>query len=298
MAGDEEESKTGGAEGVEDDTAPKMKELHMRERAIARAEDLQETKVEGKMRDRSGLTELHFNETIQQAVNKKLDELEISNGRLNSAAKIFKKICGHYPAAIGKAVSKKERQDDALEEQSLVYGEIQFRTFALALEKIRHKYGGLSEPGGIFVDVGSGSGKPVFAAMLMHEFDRVIGIEILTGLHELSRDMEAIWHERKHKIGGITEKMSKTQIEFIRGDIFNVDWSDATLAFVNSTCFDDEMMNRLVEPADKMKPGSFFISFTRRIPSENWQVLEYERHLMSWGDATVFIHQRKADLQT
>jgi hypothetical protein len=37
--------------------------------------------------------------------------------------------------------------------------------------------------GGIFYDVGSGSGRGVFAATLLHNFDKAEGIEILTGLH-------------------------------------------------------------------------------------------------------------------
>lgn len=190
-------------------------------------------------------------------------------------------------------MSKKERQDEELDDQSLVYGEIQFRTFALTIEKIRYLYDGLRDSGGIFVDIGSGTGKAVFAAMLMHDFDRVIGIEILNGLHEISRDIEAIWHEQKGKIDGLSARTKKTQIDLIRGDAFKVDWADATLAFVNSTCFDEKMMETVAEHANKMQTGSFLISFTRRLPSEEWQLLEYERHIMSWGDATVFIHQRK-----
>jgi hypothetical protein len=45
--------------------------------------------------------------------------------------------------------------------------------------------------------------------------------------------------------------------------------------------------------ADEMAPGTFFFCLTKRLPSVNWTVLEFERHPMSWGEATVYIHQRK-----
>jgi hypothetical protein len=264
--------------------------LGMRERAITRAEDLSLARVEA-------------------AVLARLAELEVKPDRLRRAGKAFHTIAGQYPAAIGKAVSKKERDEEeerkggesgggssssSSSSSNLVYGEIHFGTFALALEKVRKKYGGLSEPGGVFVDVGSGTGKPVFAAMLMHEFDKVVGIEILEGLHQLSLELLAIWNENK-ATADVSQRTRATRVELVRGDALLLDWRDADVAFCNSTCFDALMMQQLAGKAELMKPGSFFITFTRRLPSARWQVLEYERHLMSWGDATVFIHQRKRD---
>ena len=35
----------------------------------------------------------------------------------------------------------------------------------------------------MFYDVGSGSGRGVFAAAFLHDFDKCVGIEILDGLH-------------------------------------------------------------------------------------------------------------------
>jgi hypothetical protein len=41
-----------------------------------------------------------------------------------------------------------------------------------------------------------------------------------------------------------------------------------------------------------MRKGSFFISMTKRLPSSDFEVLEYEMYRMSWGEATVFIMQK------
>ena len=60
---------------------------------------------------------------------------------------------------------------------TLAYGEIMFDPFAATFAKIR-RYGGLAARGGRFVDVGSGAGKAVFAAALLHEWDSLHGIEV------------------------------------------------------------------------------------------------------------------------
>lgn len=42
----------------------------------------------------------------------------------------------------------------------------------------------------------------------------------------------------------------------------------------NSTCFSDELMDQLAMKADSMKVGSFFITTTRRLPTDCFEVLE------------------------
>ena len=63
------------------------------------------------------------------------------------------------------------------------------------------RYGGLSEEGkGVYYDIGSGTGKPVFAAVLMHSFEKAVGIEILESLHNAALETLAFWNE--NVIGG------------------------------------------------------------------------------------------------
>lgn len=42
----------------------------------------------------------------------------------------------------------------------------------------------------IFFDLGSGSGKGIFAASMLFPFKKCIGIEILEGLYNISLDMK------------------------------------------------------------------------------------------------------------
>jgi hypothetical protein len=44
-----------------------------------------------------------------------------------------------------------------------------------------------------------------------------------------------------------------------------------------------------------LKKGAFVITFTKRIPSSEFTVVERELYQMSWGGATVFIHQKNSE---
>lgn len=64
------------------------------------------------------------------------------------------------------------------------------------------------------------------------------------------------------------------------------------MVFANSTCFSTELFNIMVSNSAKMRPGSFFVTFTRGLNSSDWKVMESEKYNMSWGEATVFIHMK------
>lgn len=112
---------------------------------------------------------------------------------------IFDSVMQSFPPTLGKAVSKKEREELQLKDPNLVYGEITFDTLGVVFEKIKKVYGrpfqGHSGPvgflqsrGGIFYDLGSGTGKGVIGAAILHNFDVCYGIECLEGLYSLSLD--------------------------------------------------------------------------------------------------------------
>jgi hypothetical protein len=86
----------------------------------------------------------------------------------------------------------------------------------------------------------------------------------------------------------------KPEISFINGDFLQLDWSDASLLFANSTCFSPDLMESLAIKAEEIKVGTFFITFTKKLPnlSDNWIVYDSFRRLMSWGIATVYIHKK------
>jgi hypothetical protein len=90
---------------------------------------------------------------------------------------------------LGKTLSRNEREQKTInEEKSLIYGEIDFHSFYRILRKINPK------AGGNFYDLGSGTGKAVIAARFIRDFNRCIGIEILSGLHSHARKIIDRWY--------------------------------------------------------------------------------------------------------
>lgn len=146
--------------------------------------------------------------------------------------------------------------------------------------------------GGVFYDLGSGTGKPTFAALLVHPFAKAQGIEILESLHSVSEALLARWNDEAfaERIG------TAPDVSFIHGSFLEAPWwEDADVVFMNSTCFDDTLMQHIATQAAGLKKGAFVISFTKRLPSHHFTVLEDEVYEMSWGGATVFIQQKTTD---
>lgn len=197
---------------------------------------------------------------------------------------------------MGKQISREERKNKNYQSPTLVYGEIEFWPFAEVFLRIKEKYGGLSHKGGVFVDIGCGTGKPVMAAALLHDFDICLGVEILENLVSACHKVLDVW---KWKIirdvsypDYMTEEKTRTQIDFLHTDATTLDWKAADVVFANSTCFNDALMTKISVKCDELKPGAFVITTTRAIENENFEILEVGKMGESWGEATVFI-QRK-----
>ena len=86
-------------------------------------------------------------------------------------------------------------------------------------------------------------------------------------------------------------------LEIFQGDFLLHDWSNSSVLFANSTCFSNELMLSLSKKAEELQRGTFFITFTKKLPelSNNWLICEGFKRLMSWGIATIYIHVKLID---
>ena len=115
--------------------------------------------------------------------------------------------------------------------------------------------------------------------------------QILEGLHAVSEKLLEEW--RSAELAPLLPAgSSAAALSFIRGDATAVDWSDADFLFANSTCYNEPLMTAIASTAERMKPGSFAVTFTKRLPSAAWQLLDSQTYSMSWGCATVCIHRK------
>lgn len=66
----------------------------------------------------------------------------------------------------------------------------------------------------------------------------------------------------------LTEHESLERKKFIKitlthGDATVINWSDADVVFINSTCFEDSLLEKLATQASDLKPGTFVFTVTK-----------------------------------
>lgn len=222
----------------------------------------------------------------------------------------YEEIVGELlPSAIGRNVSRREREDTfRIGDVNLTYGEMGFDAVAAVLFKIRDVYGkpriGHSGRAGVmqsigagnFIDLGSGMGKAVITAAVVHAFEKVVGVELLEGLHqisiELQKEVETIGPGLLLTEGG---DVRLSTIEFIRGDILDAGLADADVVLIHSACFTDKLMANLARHLSlQLKSGSFVITVSVQLPqtAEFDCVDAFVHELDGNQEALLFLHQK------
>lgn len=113
---------------------------------------------------------------------------------------------------------------------------------------------------------------------LLHDFECCCGIEILWGLHAAA---DLIVHKFKGRLAPILDRNSPQSVQVQCASFLDVDWSDGDIVFANSTCFEDDLMASMAKQAEKLKPGSVFITFTKGLGSDAFEIIERKRYRMS-----------------
>lgn len=81
-------------------------------------------------------------------------------------------------------------------------------------------------------------------------------------------------------------------VKFMCGDATVIEWYDADLVFIHPTCFDDILLKKMIENAEKMVPGSFIVTITKMINSDYFELMEAMSGEMSWGNSLIYIYKR------
>jgi SAM-dependent methyltransferase len=170
----------------------------------------------------------------------------------------------------------------AAEKVGLTYGEVVFKSMQKVFERLRIYSPNLFRgDGGLFYDLGSGSGRPVVMAATLHSFSVCSGIEILPSLHDLALEAKSSYDMIIFENSSVYPK-----VNFVLGSILNLDlcdWTDGDIVFSNSTAFDDCLFEEMSTLALRMKPGSLMVTLTANIVRpEYFEVLEELRLDMSW----------------
>lgn len=115
------------------------------------------------------------------------------------------------------------------------------------------------------------------------ESRRRVGVESLTRNGEKNAPCE-------NRLTKVLERVQKTkQGSFLAPEL---DWTDGDLVFTNSTCFAEDTLLAISVKAEALRTGARVVTFTTALKTAWLRVLLKRRYNMSWGPATVFVHQK------
>lgn len=195
---------------------------------------------------------------------------------------ILDQLYAPYPQSVFKELSREQMQISTEVKKTLVYGELTFASLCFVLtEALRH----CLEPSITFYDLGSGSGRQVLTASLYEPRVTVAkGIEIIPKMHEIACAAQ----ERLEAEFLPAFKHSPKLVEFICADIFQIDWSDANVVLLNSTCFTRDMLHTLEQNGlQSLKPGSVIVTLSKKLTHEKFYEVAVHERRMSWGTTQV-----------
>lgn len=181
-------------------------------------------------------------------------------------------------------LSIRERKRLKITEDAFIYGEIDFLSFFTLLDKVK------PNRGDVFYDLGSGTGKAVFATALYANVAKSCGIELLPGLCSMAEAQKAILAS---SIKNTTLNfLSLGSVQFINDNFVNCDISDANIIFINATCLSYATWETVLTKLEKTKPGTRVIVTTKKIQHDPFQIIYQGMVLMSWGMNSVNIYKK------
>jgi len=199
----------------------------------------------------------------------------------SKAKEVFESL---YETVNGRALSLEGRETQQLSSKSFVYGEVVFDAFYQLLKDAD------PQPGWTFVDCGSGTGKAVFVAHFMFDFPKSAGVELVDVLYNASAQVLENYEQNVRPT--IAEEIGDKQIKFIHGSIIDIDFTNVDFVFMNSTCFQEDLMLLMEDPLNTMKPGSKVITLSKTLRSPRFEQYKQQMYEFSWGQATAFYHRK------
>ena len=184
-------------------------------------------------------------------------------------------------------------------EDSLVYGEIDLHGFCQLLNDCILPHTTKED---VFYDLGSGSGRAVFAARFVSDMKECIGIELLENLHNLAMSVASLYKFQYN------HKFIHQEVKFVCSDLLNYEdwWTNGTVVYIPNLLFDDRLQNQIASKAKYVPPQAFWICL-KKFPTTSatadtsepsfysiFELADQRLVPMSWGESNVYVYRRRA----
>lgn len=201
---------------------------------------------------------------------------------LERAKKIYDDL---FSDVKGRDLSLKWREEREIKSKSFVYGEVVPDGFYQMMSEADVR------PGQVFYDLGSGTGKAIILAHLLFDFPQAIGIELVDSLYDASIQVQNRYEKEFRP--SIAKEVGDRKISFVHASILDVDMSDADFVFMNSTCFEDDLVEAIAEKLECLRPNVTVISLSKSLPPTSFHAYKSKKYDFSWGQATAFFHRKR-----
>jgi SAM-dependent methyltransferase len=215
---------------------------------------------------------------------------------LDDREKAFDSITSiNYETARVSSISER-KETERSSDGTLTYGEMTYATMSAILNRLQQHPSWpsmqINNGDGVFVDLGSGAGRPLFAAATLLPFKKCIGIEILESLHELAMNARKEYYQLKPS----WHRKYTDTIALHCGSMFDLalcDWTKADVVLACSTCFTDDMFKQLAEQGALLKTGAILITLSEALPHYHisFELLYTDVYASSWGTVEIFCHR-------
>lgn len=178
-----------------------------------------------------------------------------------------------YEGISGFGISDKEVKFIKKAGGAATYGEIKFESAQKLLEYLK------PTRDDVFYDLGSGVGKFVLQAYLTTDIKKSVGIELSGTRYELA--VKALKATAESNLFD-----PHREAKFLNENIITADFSDATIVFTCSTCYSEELMEKIAEKLMKLKPGTKIASLKEFKSHPRLKKVETLKLPMTWSDSS------------
>jgi SAM-dependent methyltransferase len=200
----------------------------------------------------------------------------------SQAENIFNSL---YSGINGYDISNSARKEFSGDTANFLYGELPFQTWIKIVEQTNPKQDG------VFFDLGSGTGKVVIASYMLFNFKKIIGVELLDGLHDKAVEIKEIFDKTIRP--QVAESLKGREMKLVKESFFDTDLREADFVFMNHPFKDGPEFVRLEEKfLDELKPGTKITTIIRSLKNPKFKQLGSQSHQFSWGDSTVHFCER------